>query len=89
MGLLQPSLYRACRNKTVRNEMKLFGVNNNNNNNNNNIPNSDKLQNAYTEKMKKYGEFSIDVKQQWHVEAVYPLPVTISATEVNLHTHTA
>ena len=84
MGLLQPSLYRACRNKTVRNEMKLFGVNNNNN-----IPNSDKLQNAYTEKMKKYGELSIEVKQQWYVEGVYTLPVTISATEVNLHTHTA
>lgn len=84
MGLLQPSLYRACRNKTVRNEMKLFGVNNNNN-----IPNSDKLQNAYTEKMKKYGELSIEVKQQWYVEGVYTLPVAISATEVILHKHTA
>ena len=49
MGLLQPSLYRSYKNKTVGNEMYLFGVNNNNNNNNT-IPNSDKLQNPYTKK---------------------------------------
>jgi hypothetical protein len=36
VGLLQPTLYRSCQNKTVRNEMKIFTANKNNNNNINN-----------------------------------------------------
>jgi hypothetical protein len=36
--------------------------------------------------MRKYAELSIDVKQQWQVEVVYTLPVTISATGVIPHT---
>jgi hypothetical protein len=38
------------------------------------------MQIAYTEKMRKYAELSTKGKQQWQVEAVYTLPVTISTT---------
>ena len=34
---------------------------------------------AYTEKMTEYAELSIEVKQQWQLEAVYTLSATISA----------
>ena len=44
------------------------------------------MQTACIKKMRKYAELSIDVKQQWQVEMVYTLPVTISATGVIPHT---
>lgn len=44
-----------------------------------NVPNSGNMQNAYTEKMRKYAELDTEVKQQWQVEAVYTLSATISA----------
>jgi hypothetical protein len=37
-------------------------------------------------KIRKYAELSTKVKQQWQVEAVYTLPVTISTTGVIPHT---
>ena len=43
------------------------------------------IQTAYTENMIKYAELSIEVKQQWQVEAVHTLPVIISATGVIPH----
>jgi len=50
-----------------------------------NIPNVGNLQTAYTENMRKYAELSIDVKQQWQVEAAYTSPVIMSATGVIHH----
>jgi hypothetical protein len=50
-----------------------------------NIPNSGKLQTAYTKKMRKYAELYFEVKQHWQVEAVYTLPASISAIGVVPH----
>jgi len=47
-----------------------------------NVPFSGNMQAAYTEKMRKYVELNIEVKQKWQVGAMYTLPVTISAIEV-------
>jgi hypothetical protein len=52
------------------------------------VPNSANLQAAYTEKIRKYAELAIEVKQLWQMESVYVLPVVISATGLipkNIH----
>jgi hypothetical protein len=46
------------------------------------IPNLGNMPTAYTTKMGKYAEISTEVQQQWLVESVCYLPVTISATGV-------
>jgi len=46
------------------------------------VSNSGNLRTAY----KKNAELSIEVKPQWQAEAVYTLPVIISATGVIPHT---
>lgn len=51
------------------------------------IPNLGNMQTAYTTKMGRYAEASTEVQQQWLVEAVYYLPVTISATGVIFTLH--
>jgi hypothetical protein len=50
------------------------------------VPNSGDVQTAYTEKIRKYAELNIEVKKIVARDAVYTLPVTISATGVILHT---
>jgi len=50
------------------------------------IPNSGNVQTAETKRMRKYAELSIEMKQQWQVEAVYTLPVTICNRSFP-HTH--
>jgi hypothetical protein len=50
-----------------------------------NVPNSGNLRTAYTEKIGKYADLNIEVKQQWQVEAVYILPATIPAIGVLPH----
>jgi len=45
------------------------------------------MQTAYITKLGKYVEVSTEVQQQWLVEAVYYLPVTISATGVIFALH--
>jgi hypothetical protein len=44
------------------------------------------LQTAFVQRERKCAELSCEVKQQWQVEAVYTLPVIISATGVIPHT---
>ena len=51
------------------------------------IPNLGNMQIAYTTKMGKYAGVSTEVQQQWFVEAVYYLPVTISAAGVIFTLH--
>jgi len=50
------------------------------------IPNLGNMPTAYITKMGKYAEVSTEV-QQWLVESVYYLPVTISATGVIFTLH--
>jgi len=51
------------------------------------IQNLGNKQTAYITKLGKYAEVSTEVQQQWLVEAVYYLPVTISATGVIFTLH--
>jgi hypothetical protein len=50
------------------------------------IPNAGNLPIPYTEEMRKYAEMSIEVKQQWQLEAVYTLPLNVHDAEIILHT---
>jgi len=50
------------------------------------IPNSGNVQTAETKRMRKYAELSIEMKQQWQLEAVYTLPVTISNRSLSSYT---
>jgi hypothetical protein len=45
------------------------------------------MQTAFTTKMGKYAEASTEVQQQLLIEAVYYLPVTVSATGVIFTLH--
>jgi hypothetical protein len=49
------------------------------------VPNADNLPVAYTKKMRKYAELSIEMKQQWQIAVVCTLPVIIPATGVIPH----
>jgi hypothetical protein len=51
------------------------------------IQNLGNMQTAYITKLGKYAEVSTEVQKQWLVEAVYYLPVTISATGVIFTLH--
>jgi len=44
------------------------------------IPNAGNVPTPCTEEMRKYAELSIEVKQQWQVEAVYTLNYTSQCT---------
>lgn len=50
------------------------------------VPNAGSVPTLYTVEMRKYAELSIEMKQQWQVEAVYTLPLNVHDAEVILHT---
>lgn len=50
------------------------------------VPDSNNLQAAQNEKIRKYSELVLEIKQQWHFDTVIVVPVVLSATGVIPHT---
>jgi len=50
------------------------------------VPKSGNVQTSDTKRMRKYAELSIEMKQQWQVEAVYTSSVTVCNRSLSSHT---
>lgn len=46
------------------------------------IPNTHNLQSSHTEKVSKYTDLAIEIKEQWKMEKVYTVPIIVSTTGV-------